>query len=280
MSSDNRAAPLRPINPAGFTGLAERAGVPPMLQWIEIARMRVDDSYQRQIGRKGQMAIRAIAKNFQWSKFSPVVLAPIEGDLFAIIDGQHRATAAAACGIEKVPALVVLVDRAGQADAFAGINGNSTRVQPMALHRAAAAAGQPEAVRVDRVARAAGVKVLPYPIQILKQGPGETMAVSAISAMIALIGEADATRVLAAIVKAGGGKPGILISPIMLGCALLFSRQAARGVAPEVIAEGLAQSRLLHEFGRAEMGAKELGKPVKDVLATRLDAAISKRAAA
>jgi hypothetical protein len=64
----------------------------------------------------------------EWAKFSPVIVAPVEGGMFSIIDGQHRATAAMLRGIEKVPCEIVHIDRARQAEAFAAINGNITRV--------------------------------------------------------------------------------------------------------------------------------------------------------
>ena len=39
--------------------------------------------------------LRRIAEQFDWRLFAPVIVAPIEGGLFAVIDGQHRTHAAA-----------------------------------------------------------------------------------------------------------------------------------------------------------------------------------------
>jgi len=71
------------------------AGAVPMLQWLRIEDLLVDPAYQRPIVGQGQRNVMRIAKAFSWSCFSPVVVSPIEGGKFVIIDGQHRTTAAA-----------------------------------------------------------------------------------------------------------------------------------------------------------------------------------------
>jgi ParB-like nuclease domain len=63
----------------------------------------VDVTYQREIGRRGAVNVNQIAENFDWSKFAPVIVAPVEGGQFAIVDGQHRTAAAMLRGQEKVP---------------------------------------------------------------------------------------------------------------------------------------------------------------------------------
>jgi hypothetical protein len=87
----------------------------------------VDTEYQREIGRKGATNVMQIAEHFDWSKFAPVVVAPVEGGRFAIVDGQHRTTAAMLREIKEVPCQVVQADRAKQAAAYAAVNGNITK---------------------------------------------------------------------------------------------------------------------------------------------------------
>lgn len=60
-------------------------------------------------------------------QFAPIIGAPIEGGQWAIVDGQHRTTAAVLRGIEKVPCQVVQADRIQQAAAFAAVNGSVTK---------------------------------------------------------------------------------------------------------------------------------------------------------
>ena len=99
------------------------AGPAPMLQWLPLASLVVDDSYQRELKRGNWSAIRRIADNFKWSRFSPVFVAPVEGGRYAIIDGQHRAHAAAICGFDEVTCQIVQMSREEQAASFAAVNG-------------------------------------------------------------------------------------------------------------------------------------------------------------
>ena len=87
------------------------AGAVPMLQWLRIEDLLVDPAYQRPIVGQGQRNVMRIAKAFSWSCFSPVVVSPIEGGKFVIIDGQHRTTAAALIGFDSVPCQVVIASR-------------------------------------------------------------------------------------------------------------------------------------------------------------------------
>ena len=94
---------MRAISTEGFEPIRDRADDPaPILQWIKISDLVVDPAYQRPIFGEGRRNVDRIARNFRWSYFAPVVISPIEGGSFAIIDGQHRTTAAALLGIESV----------------------------------------------------------------------------------------------------------------------------------------------------------------------------------
>jgi hypothetical protein len=88
-----------------------------MLQWIKIADLLVDESYQRPILGKGRNNVHRIAREFSWACFAPVVVAPVEGGKFTIIDGQHRTTAAALAGFDTVPCQVVIAAQKEQAAA-------------------------------------------------------------------------------------------------------------------------------------------------------------------
>lgn len=212
---------LEPVDAAAFAAPKRlEAGPAPMLAWIEIGLLRIDRGYQREIRRAGERNVRAIIDGFCWSKFAPVLIAPIAGGLYAIIDGQHRATAAAACGFESVPCQIVQVDRAEQAEAFAAVNGQVTPMSLMAIHRAAVVAGDPEAVRIARVAEAAGVRIMPYPRQVGDLKPNETMAIGAIRTIVRLHGDDLSALVLRAIWASGEGcNGGALMAPVILGVA-------------------------------------------------------------
>jgi hypothetical protein len=122
-----------------------------MLQWIKIADLVIDPSYQRPILGEGRRNVARIARHFRWSYFAPVVVSPVEGGRFAIIDGQHRTTAAALVGIKTVPCQVVIAARDEQAAAFKAINGATTRISRMALQAAAVVANEPAAIEVAEI---------------------------------------------------------------------------------------------------------------------------------
>lgn len=187
------------------------AGAAPQLKWIEVSQLRVDQAYQRPITPRGWNNVSRIATEFRWSKFAPVIVAPAEGGLFAIIDGQHRTLAAKARGIEMIPCQIVAVDAQAQAAAFAAINGAVTPVSATALYKAALAAGVEWAVTLKRVAGEAGVFPQTYPKPKKEMKPGETLCIGTLRQLLDRRGEngllACLKRVMA---HAGAQEPGFV----------------------------------------------------------------------
>jgi hypothetical protein len=91
--ADKFSPPLSPFNP----------GPAPILDWLKIGALVVDPTYQRNIGRRGTINIKSIAENFDWSKFAPVIVAPLEGGKFAVVDGQHRTTSSTTKTVKATP---------------------------------------------------------------------------------------------------------------------------------------------------------------------------------
>lgn len=148
-------------------------GPAPMLQWIDIDLLVVDDSYQRPLERSNWNAIKRIARNFQWSRFSPVFVAPVEGGKFAIIDGQHRTHAAAAVGVEQVPCQVVTMNLKEQAAAFAAVNGTVTKVTIWQIYKAALTAGEEWATTASAIAEEGGCRLMTRNGSTVAKKPGE-----------------------------------------------------------------------------------------------------------
>lgn len=222
---------LRAIDPAPFraryNGPASEVGDRPELQWLKIAKLRIDPRYQREIGRRGGDNIVAIAPSFKWAKFAPVVVAPIEGGLFAIIDGQHRTTAAALRGFESVPCVIIQVDQAEQADAFVAINANVTAMSPLQLHAARLAAGNSGAAELTEVCHAADVTICRYPVPANKMKPGETLAVGMLQSVLAKFGREVLFAALCCITKTRRGNPGMIRKQIVQAlCAVLEAESA------------------------------------------------------
>ncbi|WP_279483435.1 DUF6551 family protein [Aureimonas sp. SK2] len=183
---------------------APALGAAPMLQWIDIAHLRADPRYQRDLRPDNVRAIQRIAESFDWSKFSAVHVAPIEGGLFAIIDGQHRTHAALACGLEKVPCLVTHMTLKQQASAFAAINGLATRVTPVQIFRAALAAEEAWALKLLEVCEKADCKAVTYNTSSVNKRPGDVFCITYLRTLIERRGTETTTLALTILRKTEG----------------------------------------------------------------------------
>jgi hypothetical protein len=202
---------MRPISTEGFERPNSISpGAVPILQWLKIEDLVVDPAYQRPIVGNGRRNVDRIAREFSWSCFAPVVVSPVEGGKFAIIDGQHRTTSAAILGIESVPCQIVIAALTEQAAAFKAINGTITPISQMALHAAALIANEPWAVQIAHVCACAQVELLRYPVPINKQGPGQTMAVGTMTQCLKRYGEATLITALQCVTQTANNQPGAL----------------------------------------------------------------------
>lgn len=204
---------LRPIETASYAKLvpSTKLGELPQLEWIPIAHLGIDDGYQREIQNLGRGNVRRIVVNFDWSKFAPVIVAKVGINQFAIVDGQHRTTAAALCGIERVPCAIIRADQRGQAAAFRAINAAVTKLTSLQLFHAAIAAGEIDACCVAEICKAAEVSILKYPKAYDIIAPGETMAPTVISRALKKFGTAPITATLLALRATPGALNGIII---------------------------------------------------------------------
>jgi hypothetical protein len=215
---------LRTIDPAPlrarYAGEKSEPGERPELQWLKIAKLRIDPRYQRDIGQRGANNILAIASAFSWSKFAPLIVASLGGGLYAIVDGQHRATAAALYGFESVPCVIITADQAAQADAFVAINANVTAMSPLQIHAARLAAGDKAAVTLTDVCLDAGVSICRYPIPANKMKPGETLAVAMLQAQLERFGKDVLIAALCCITQTRKGNVGMIRAAIVEGLCL------------------------------------------------------------
>lgn len=175
---------FRAIDIADQPRVTPAAQPAPMLDWVEIRRLVIDERYQRPLGTKNWAIIRKIAAEFDWAAFGPVLLAPVEGGLFALIDGQHRTHAAALCGFEKVPAMITTVPAAAQARAFVQVNKARTGISSQMIFRAALAAGEGWATRCDTVVAAGGGRLMPYNATSKVRRSGQVYCIGLVRALV------------------------------------------------------------------------------------------------
>lgn len=177
----------------------------PQLLWVNIADLVIDERYQRPLAKGNIKAIRRIADEFHWSRFSPVLVAPVAGGKYALIDGQHRAHAAALCGFGSIPAMVSLVAPEEQALAFIEINTRSIRVGREQVYRAALTAGEGWALECRDVVAAAGCRLMISRYSTADKKPGMIFTVALIQRIVEA-GKGEAvTRALAALMEYDSG---------------------------------------------------------------------------
>ena len=214
---------LQPLDVSAFSTPPVRDhGGRPTLLWVALADCGVDADYQRGLTPDSRKRIAAIAAAFDWSCFSPMLIAPAGGGRYAIIDGQHRARAALLVGEREAPAMLIDADIRGQARAFAAVNGSVTRMSPLALYRAARAAGDAQAIAVEAIAASAGVRVLAGPRTIERMQPGETAAAASLMKAMRDYGAKTLERALVAIMASKGDKRGLVNSAQIRGLCLVF----------------------------------------------------------
>jgi hypothetical protein len=85
----------------------------------------------------------------------------------------------------------------------------------MALHAAALAANEPEAIKIADVCSRANVQLLRYPIPTDKQEAGQTMAVGAIARCLKRYGEETVITALQCITETNNNNPGMLTARII-----------------------------------------------------------------
>ena len=147
----------KPKVPEHSTDLGDR----PRVVWLDLALLKVDGSYQREVGKGGRTHINNIVKAFNWNCYQPIVVTEREDGTYAVIDGQHRLEAAKKHPlIDSLPCYIIAApDVAVQASIFVSINTARLALTSQAKFWAAHAAGIKSAVVLVEICRAVGVTV-------------------------------------------------------------------------------------------------------------------------
>lgn len=159
----NRLSQVKAIS---FTGCKGAVGERPEQLWVKVADLRIDHGYQRRLSRQSHTVIRRMVESWSWAAVQSITVAELPGGLWQVIDGQHRAVAAATHGgIPMLPATVLrgVVDTRAAAQAFIQVNAQRVAMPAYQRIKAAIAAGDADAMAVWRAADAAGVRLLFMP---------------------------------------------------------------------------------------------------------------------
>ncbi|CAN7379615.1 ParB N-terminal domain-containing protein [Bradyrhizobium sp. LjRoot220] len=254
----------------------------PKLYWIAIASLRVDSRYQRKIiGRASEKSVLTIAEQFSWSKFAPVVVAESEDEdgIYAVIDGQHRTTAAALRGIKDVPCLILKAGLADQANAFAAINGTVTAISTMQLYAARVAAGDPAAVALHAACVEAGVSICRYPVPASMMKVGETLAAAKLAQQLARYGRETLVNALMCITKTGDGNVGMVRAPVVEALCAVLDGEPEWGSAGEALIDAMQSFDFHQAYSDARLRASQervgVQVPLVEIISTHLEKALA-----
>lgn len=228
---------LRTIDISGRDKVKGPSSDQPELRYVPIAQLVIDESYQRAVERQGWKNIERIARNFDWSRFSPLMVSTREDGLLAVIDGQHRAHAAALCGIKDVPALVSNLSATEQASAFTWINGTVTALTPNQIFRAALAAFEPWAVQCNAVVESAGCRLMPFNKSSSDRAPGEVFPVGTVRRFV----EAGNEQYLAAVLR--GVKDSVMSDDVRY-----YNSYGLSALVPAAVNSGVTRSAVIADF--------------------------------
>lgn len=137
----------------------------PVLQFVQPAELRVDETYQRSLDTgTSQTLIRKIAQHWNWDLCQPLVVARRDsGDLY-VIDGQHRLAAAnLRRDIAQLPCVVLnYASAADEAASFVHLNQQRRPLTKLDIFKAAVASADPEACAILNAIEGAGLSVAPH----------------------------------------------------------------------------------------------------------------------
>lgn len=202
---------------------SEVLGQKPELMWVPVDKIVTDNNYQRDIK---PTRVRQILREFNWTKFQPVMLAEQEDGSYAVFDGQHRVAAARAHPqISEVPAAVVrLESKRDEAGAFIGVNINRTAVTSVERYYAGLEAGDKDMLQLSSVLEKAGCEIVPYNGAALKSN--RTNSVTTVHRAIGTHGEAPVIQACKTLSSAWPRDNGALQGVFIRALAALYRRNA------------------------------------------------------
>ncbi len=250
-------------------------GKRPEFRWISVELLVVDDTYQRPITGRGRGNIVHIVESFDWRKFKPCVVVPTGDGRFAIIDGQHRATAALMHPLcTEVPCMVIEATPEEAAECFADINGRVTSMTLGQMFHARVAAGELWAREVKAACDEVGAIILKAKNSAEGYRPGETLAVGTIERCARDYGSDILRIAMRAILSGGASNAGLLNAvAIRAMCGILKASSRLRNAGDNLHdAMRHVGFRKMHDEAKAASVADR--KPAHIILASRLAVAL------
>ncbi len=273
---------LRPIEPVNISDLMPAAPTTgqPIFEYVDPRSLYVDATYQRDVSERGLRQIRKMIEAWDWRRFSPpTVVYGEDADgktVLIVIDGQHRSIAAASNpNVSTIPVMVVEAkETAEQAKAFVGTNVDRLAVTNLALHRAALAAGDEEALAIQRVVDKADVRLMAS--ANVKYETGDCTAIVAVASLVKKHGESKAFDILC--VLANADLAPIATAHVKAAELLMTGQEYRDQFEPEDLTATIVATKATID-GEAKLFAAEFKKPLWRAMAALWFRKVRKRRA-
>jgi hypothetical protein len=184
-------------------------GTMPSIEWVHIASLSVDSSYQRSIDNNGsRRLIASIAANFDWRLCAPLVVSRRPDGSKVIIDGQHRwAAAMRRRDLPQLPCCLFSYDSPeDEARMFIVANRARKAMNRMDDFHAALAAGDEDALDIQRLVSEAGL-VIARNTASTAWKPSEVAFTSSIVTALRRYGDPIVSAALTCMAEAYRGQP-------------------------------------------------------------------------
>lgn len=243
-------------------------GTPPSIEWVLVNDLIVDGEYQRSIeSETSRRLIAAIAAHWDWRLCMPLAVSRRDDGRY-VIDGQHRLAAAKMRpDIPHLPCCIASYDGpADEAAMFVAANRARRAINRLDDFHAALVAGDEDALEINRVVQAAGLKVSR---QTGSQAwiPGEVAFTSSIATVMGRHGEELVLEALTAISEAFAGQVLSNGASVFLGLTRILA-------APPEGLDNLRLRRSLIAFDMKGWGSFVQGVKGGDVRAQMMRTAI------
>lgn len=234
---------------------APAQGTPPSIEWVAVSDLQVDDTYQRSIeSDPSQRLIATIAMRWDWRLCMPLAVSRRDAEKF-VIDGQHRLAAARLRGdIPHLPCCLATYEGAAdEAAMFVAANRVRRAINRLDDFHAALVAGDEDAVEVERIVKAAGLRVSR---QTGSQSwrPGEVAFTSSIQTVLNRHGERLVLAALTALAQAFSEQVLNQGASLFLGLTRIMV-SPPENLDRKVLAKCL-QRRQMEDWGLVVKGAK------------------------
>lgn len=165
------------------------------------------------------------------------MVAKRDDGMFAVIDGQHCAHAAALCGAVVVPALISELTSQQQASAFTCVNGTVSALTPNQTFKAALTAFEPWAVQCDAAVSRADCEQMTYNKSSHQKKPGEVFPITLVRRIV----EAGNAQYLVAVLQ------GVMQSPVADDIRY-YNQHGLSVLVPAAIQTGVTRPEIISAF--------------------------------